>query len=199
MTLEKMMNVRFCLGASTLVVTCFGAAFACSDADDVDDGRGGVGGTASAGEAGSGAGGSGLSGAGMGGSGLSGAGMGGSGAAGQGGSGTGGGVLTGDLSFAEDIHPIFRALCIGCHDQEGSGLGSFSFAVADAADAYAAVTSDTFTGDPLYTVIVERIERGEMPLGTGCDGNPPGSPGCVSQADFEKIQQWAQSGSPPPP
>jgi hypothetical protein len=111
----------------------------------------------------------------------------------------GGGASATDLSFAEDIHPILRALCSGCHDQEGSGLPSFEFAITDVSTAYQAVTSDTFSGDPVYTVIVDRIEGGTMPLGTGCNGNPPGSPGCVPLADFEKIQEWAQGGNPPPP
>ena len=179
------MNMRSLLGATALAAACSSLALSCSDDDG--DGVGGAGGTMSAGSGGSGVAGSGMSGGGMGG-----------GSSGSGGSGMGGSSQTGGLSFAEDVYPILVGVCGDCHS--GTNPASFSFAQSDSAAAYQAVIDEGFDGvTPVYEAIIARTENGGMPLDSCFQGNPPGSPGCLTVEEFETIQQWSQSGSPPPP
>jgi hypothetical protein len=112
----------------------------------------------------------------------------GSGAVGSAGAGSGGAGATGGgaaLSFATDIYPIFTANCVPCHSTDGDG--GQNIASPDKAQAL----SDTKSH---YTQIISDVASGSMPLGT-CSG-PPDSPGCLTSADFEKIQAWSKAGSP---
>jgi mono/diheme cytochrome c family protein len=90
------------------------------------------------------------------------------------------------LSFDADIWPIFNANCGPCHTAGSSGGQS----IGNADKAKALSDAKTFKDG-----IIQDIEDGSMPLGT-C-GGPPGSDGCVTAADFKKIQDWFAAGSPP--
>jgi hypothetical protein len=143
------------------------------------DGSGNAGGTNGTG--GRGSGGSAGSGGAMTGSG----GSAGSGSAGSGGgmSGSGGApVMTGAVSFSEDVYPILTRNCGSCH--AFGFLPNFASANVDQAYDVAVDLSDS---------MVERIDAGEMP--PACNG-PPGSGGCVSVADFELIRDWVADGTP---
>jgi hypothetical protein len=178
---------------------------ACSSDDDGDDdgglggaaGSGGVagsGGSSAAGAAGSGgaAGASGAAGA-AGSGGAAGA----SGAAGAAGSGGAAGASgnPGALSFADDVLPILQVECGDCH------AFFIPFASEDAQQSYqVAIEATSYEGEdqPRYDVIVARAEDGTMP--PECAGGAPGSsPDCISEEDFEILQDWANSGEPPPP
>jgi hypothetical protein len=123
----------------------------------------------------------GTSNAGRGGSGMAGGSM-----AGRGGSGT----QTANLSFEDDVWPILTEMCGECHSTEFASSAS-------ADDSYEAVTADSYLGGPRYTVIVGRLERGEMP--PDCEQGSPGDPGCVEVEDYNTIKAWSELGPPPPP
>jgi hypothetical protein len=166
------MNLRSFLGLAAIGAACLSFA-SCSDDSD-DDGASGSGGTATAGS---------------GGSGTAGSGMAGTSVTGGGGSG----AQTGNLSFGDDIWPILKAECGDCHE-------SFAeFAAQDEATAYAAAIAPAYVGGPRYEALVSKLESGEMPANGICNGGMPGSPGCISVANFDKIKAWAESATPPPP
>jgi hypothetical protein len=87
------------------------------------------------------------------------------------------------ITFSADIRPILVAQCGRCH---ASG-GLPQFASANAATGFDVAFRERNS-------IVSEIRNGNMPADT-CDG-APGSDGCVSVADFERIQQWVMAGAP---
>jgi hypothetical protein len=184
------MNLRSFLGASAIL--CASSSLSCSDDSD-GPGVAGFGGTAGGGGSG------GTGGAGTGGT----AGGGGTGGAGTGGTAGGGGSAMGGSSsgaggFAQDVHPILIDMCGECHG--GTGDASFAFAQTDPAGAYQAAISNALDGvTPVYQLIITRTENGGMPLLSCFQGDPPGTPGCLTVMEFQTLQQWAQSGTPPPP
>jgi hypothetical protein len=174
------MKLRSFFGLAAIGLACLSFASSCSDDSD-DDGGGGTGGTASTGNGGSGTAGSGMAGSGMAGSSMTGSG--------------GTGAQTGNLSFEDDVWPILTDMCGDCHGDSFAASGASD---GDSSIAYMGILDDSpFDGEPRYSTIVGRIERGEMPLGS-CNG-PPGSTGCVSVADFNTIKAWSELGPPPPP
>ncbi|HVZ35789.1 MAG TPA: hypothetical protein VG963_25355 [Polyangiaceae bacterium] len=90
------------------------------------------------------------------------------------------------LSFDTDIWPIFSTNCAPCHTT--SSFGGQSIGNEDKAKALSDAKS-------FKDGILNDIEQGTMPAGS-CSG-PPGSDGCVTAADFKKIQDWFAAGSPP--
>jgi hypothetical protein len=88
-----------------------------------------------------------------------------------------------DLTFTADIRPILVTECGRCH---ASG-GLPNFASANAATGYDVAFRER-------NEIIELIQDGEMPADT-CNG-APGSNGCVSVADFDRIRQWVAAGAP---
>jgi len=123
--------------------------------------------------------------------------------AGQGGgSGTGGGGAGDMVSFATDIHPIFLAKCAGSGCHSVANPYQPGHAAEDVNAAYAAATGVTASGDPVYERILARTSgddpRGSMPPPyalTPCQG-ALGAPGCVTQAEFDLIQDWVDQGRP---
>ncbi len=87
------------------------------------------------------------------------------------------------LSFARDVHPILVESCGSCH---ASSLFLPRFAAVSADGSYPIAVNEAAS-------IVSRIERGTMP--PSCSG-PPGSRGCVSEGDFDLIEQWVDEGTP---
>jgi len=124
-----------------------------------------------------------------------------------GGSGAGGG--SGDsVSFAGDIHPIFLAKCAGsgCHSEANPYQPGHAAADVDA--AYDAATGVTASGDLVYERILARASgddpRGIMPPSYApatvaapvpCQGSL-GQPGCVTQVEYDLIQDWVDQGRP---
>ncbi|HVZ34905.1 MAG TPA: hypothetical protein VG963_20905, partial [Polyangiaceae bacterium] len=90
------------------------------------------------------------------------------------------------LSFDADIWPIFNTNCAPCHTTNSYGGQSIGNEDKDKALADAKSFKDGILAD---------IQAGTMPAGS-CSG-PPGSDGCVTAADFKKIQDWFAAGSPP--
>jgi hypothetical protein len=90
-----------------------------------------------------------------------------------------------ELAFEADIWPIFNTSCGPCHVSGGSGgqnIGSEDIptALSDAKD--------------FEDGVIREIESGGMPLGCG---KPPGGGGnCVSEDDFQAIQDWYAAGAP---
>jgi hypothetical protein len=86
---------------------------------------------------------------------------------------------TGALSFDDDVWPIFNTQCAPCHVSLGSGgqnIGSEDLDVAlEDAEAF-------------EDAVISTMEGGSMPL--GCGGPPGSGSPCVSEEDFELIQDW---------
>jgi hypothetical protein len=168
---------------------------ACSSDDGDDDG--GLGGAAGSGGVAGSSGSGGSSAAGAAGSGGAAGASGAAGAAGSGGAAgaAGSGGDPGALSFANDVLPILQAECGDCH------AFFIAFASEDAQQSYqVAIEATSYEGvdQPRYDVIIARAEDGTMP--PECAGGAPGSsPDCISEEDFEIIQDWVNSGEPPPP
>jgi mono/diheme cytochrome c family protein len=101
------------------------------------------------------------------------------------GASTGGGGTTADLHFDTDIWPIFSANCGPCHTTGNSG--GQSIGSSDKAKALSDAKAN-------QTDIIADIANGTMPLGT-CMG-PPDSDGCLTNADFQKIEAWFKAGAP---
>ena len=110
--------------------------------------------------------------------------------------GTGGGG-GGQVTFTNDIHPILVRKCgtAGCHDMPDFLPGH---GAADVNVAYEAVTGLSYAGGPVYERILIRISAEEPgflmpPADAGCTGGL-GTPGCVTQAEFDLIQAWVNQG-----
>jgi hypothetical protein len=85
-------------------------------------------------------------------------------------------------SFAADISPILQANCSSCH---ATGILP-RFASSDASIAYPIAVQHSDD-------IIVRLEQGTMP--PSCGRQAPGSIGCISAADFDAIQRWAEGGT----
>jgi hypothetical protein len=115
--------------------------------------------------------------------------------------GMGGGGAAAKVTFTNDIHPILQMKCgtSGCHDMPNTfmpGHGS-----ADVNVAYMEATGTGSLGIPIYTRILARISSTDpgsiMPPTYGpppaCEG-ALGKPGCVTQEEFDLIQEWVDQG-----
>jgi hypothetical protein len=119
----------------------------------------------------------------------------------QGQGGGGGGPPA--VSFAEDIHPIFLAKCAGSGCHSVANPYQPGHAAEDVDAAYAAATGVTASGEPAYERILARASgddpRGIMPPTYAplapCQG-ALGQPGCLTQAEFDLIQDWVDQGRP---
>jgi hypothetical protein len=85
----------------------------------------------------------------------------------------------GAVTFSADIHPIFRANCVPCHETQFSG--GHNVAAVDVNEAYGFVKD-------IKGVLVDRLNGGNMP--PTCNG-VPGDPGCISVAELNLIERWA--------
>ena len=109
------------------------------------------------------------------------------------------------VSFAEDIHPIFLAKCSGssCHSNANSFIPGHG--AEDVAVAYAEATRLSLMGEPVYDRILVRTNSPDAatmmpppyapstPDRPACQG-ALGQPGCVTQAEFDLIQDWVDQG-----
>jgi hypothetical protein len=105
--------------------------------------------------------------------------------------------MTGDAAldaFVANVQPILLQKCTGgfCHDIDHASM--------DAQVAYSDVTSMLPTGNLKIVAMLDRIGPDapalymtRMPAAEGmraaCDG-PPGSPNCVTQAEYDAILNW---------
>lgn len=96
-----------------------------------------------------------------------------------------GGTAARALSFAADIHPIFRNYCRPCHEDEFSG--GHNLAADDPAEAYGFLVE-------VAPRLVGRVNGGGMP--PSCNG-VPGDTGCITVAELELIQSWESQCYPP--
>lgn len=104
---------------------------------------------------------------------------------GDAGLGDAGEITARELSFAADIHPIFRLHCRPCHEDEFSG--GHNVAADDPMEAYAFLVS-------MAPSLVPRVNGGGMP--PSCSG-VPGDPGCLTVAELQLIQSWEAQCYPP--
>ncbi|MEY4546672.1 MAG: hypothetical protein RL685_2867 [Pseudomonadota bacterium] len=95
------------------------------------------------------------------------------------------GTATRALSFATDIHPIFRNHCRSCHEDEFAG--GHNVAADDPAEAYGFLVE-------VAPRLVGRINGGGMP--PECLG-VPGDLNCVTVAELALIQSWESQCYPP--
>jgi hypothetical protein len=90
------------------------------------------------------------------------------------------------VTYTKDIQPILMAQCSPCHTTDRDGGHNAASSYADAVR----VSAD----------IINEIRTGGMPDtgngNAGCRGGAPGSPGCVSAANFALIQEWVADGTP---
>lgn len=90
------------------------------------------------------------------------------------------------VTYTKDIQPILVAQCSPCHSTLGDGGHNAASSYADAVRVSA--------------TIINEIRTGGMPAtgngNAGCRRGAPGSPGCVSVADFALIQEWVANGTP---
>jgi hypothetical protein len=115
-----------------------------------------------------------------------------------------GGAPPSEVTFTDDIHPILLAKCGGsqCHDGSNAPILP-GHADPDVEDAYEATQAlSSLDNRPVYERILERISTTEpgymMPPRTA---NPPcqgmiGTPGCISQAELDQIEEWIEAGTP---
>lgn len=93
-------------------------------------------------------------------------------------------AASGDVTFANDIQPIFSSGCAPCHTTSGIVHNIGSDDLEEALDDALAFEE----------AVISEIEAGEMP--PDC-GSPPGSGGsCISEEDFQAIQDWYAAGAP---
>jgi hypothetical protein len=101
----------------------------------------------------------------------------------------------------DDVHPVFRTYCAGCHSV--SGKGGFNIAAGDIEAAYAdsQLPSYFVPGQTKGFAALVRIQNGSMPLGAGCTGDPlldVGNGACSTAAEQAQIQAWIADGQPAP-
>lgn len=90
------------------------------------------------------------------------------------------------VTYTKDIQPILVAQCSPCHSTLGNGGHNAASSYADAVRVSARMINEIRTGGMPDT------GQGNA----GCKGGAPGSPGCVSVADFALIQEWVADGTP---
>jgi hypothetical protein len=104
------------------------------------------------------------------------------------------------VTFTKDIHPIFQMKCgtSGCHDMPNMFMPGHG--AADVNVAYMEATGTGSLGIPIYTRILSRISS-DTPgnIMPPTYANPPcegalGKPGCVTQEEFDLIQEWVDQG-----
>ena len=81
--------------------------------------------------------------------------------------------------------PIFNGNCGPCHETQRAGGHNVGSDDVDISFGAAVSRRDAILHD---------LRVGEMP--PSCDGSP-GSDGCVSQAEFDIIEEWFAAGTPP--
>jgi hypothetical protein len=85
-----------------------------------------------------------------------------------------------EVTYGADIQPILVQNCSPCHATLNLGQHNAAASYADAVR----VAED----------MVDEIDSGGMP--PACDGGDVGDPGCVSEADFDLIEQWVDDDTP---
>ncbi|QEF98223.1 Planctomycete cytochrome C [Stieleria maiorica] len=91
-----------------------------------------------------------------------------------------------NLTYEQDIRPIFRAHCFDCHGATGELEGGLDLRlvrlIKDGGDSGAAIVP----GKPEESLVIERVVSGEMPPG---DHNVPSD-------QVETLRQWISAGAP---
>ncbi|MBI4297765.1 MAG: hypothetical protein HY676_04460 [Chloroflexi bacterium] len=96
-------------------------------------------------------------------------------------------VVLGEVSFSQDILPIFKANCVGCH---GAGVAMKGVNLS----SYQALTSSLPAGEPLFVSgqpegsLLVKVLRGE-----GGISMPPGGP--LSEEKILAIEEWIRKGA----
>lgn len=98
---------------------------------------------------------------------------------------------TADVSFSEDIMPIFEATCLECHgaaDSEGEIVleAQLDLRTWEAVMAGSEFGSVIEPGNPEESYLLESVEMGDMPE----DGDP------LSPEQVDLIRQWIIAGAP---
>jgi hypothetical protein len=94
-------------------------------------------------------------------------------------------AASGEVSFANDVWPIFQANCAPCHTAQDSGDQSVGNDDVETALEDAIRIEDALISD---------LETGRMPYGCG---EPPGGGGtCISAQEFQTIEEWYAAGTP---
>jgi mono/diheme cytochrome c family protein len=108
----------------------------------------------------------------------------------------GGPDVTGPVSFAEDVQPIFDSRCTGCHGEGGNGgldlrsPQSYANLVDAGSPNYGA--KRVVPGDPDASVLVDKISGGGR---YGSRMPPTGS--ALSAAQISTIRTWVAEGAEP--
>jgi Dockerin type I domain/Thrombospondin type 3 repeat len=100
------------------------------------------------------------------------------------------------VTYTEDTQPIYFNKCDPCHttlDFGGQNIGTHY------EDALKPATNSHCVGLTVGACTIVRIQRGDMPAGAGCTGNPEqdaGNPACTTQHEQDPIQAWIDGGLP---
>jgi len=99
-------------------------------------------------------------------------------------------------TYTADTQPIYFDKCDPCHT--GLGFGGHNIGTTYE-DALKPATNVNCTGLMVGECTIVRIQRGEMPAGAGCTGDPvqdAGNAACTTQLEQDLIQAWIDAGLP---
>ena len=93
------------------------------------------------------------------------------------------GAAAGGISFTKAVAPVLNARCGGCHVRKASG----EFSMANYNDLMRGPKGNrvVFVGDPVGSVLIEKIESGEMP--------PSGAK--IPAAELDLLKKWIAEGA----
>jgi len=94
-------------------------------------------------------------------------------------------------SWANDVQPVLNDFCGSCHG--GTSCPSGVCWLEDYAVLTGAASATVCAGSTIAECIPVRILDGSMPRNGAC---PPGSPGCMTQDEFDTLQAWGDAGAP---
>jgi hypothetical protein len=102
----------------------------------------------------------------------------------------------GFVTYTEDTQPIFFEKCDPCHTGFGSGGHNIGISYED---AFEDADNRNCRGLNIGQCTIVRIQRGDMPDGAGCSGDPAkdaDNPLCTTQEEQDLIQAWIDGGLP---
>ncbi len=99
-----------------------------------------------------------------------------------------------DPTWDDDVQPILKGYCDGCHEGDNavnSGGHNWldSFADVQVAPTFNECSEYSTRAECVPYLILNEV----MPFGSPC---PPGEEDCITQAQFDTVQNWVDAGTP---
>lgn len=98
--------------------------------------------------------------------------------------------ITTDLTWSEDIRPIFREKCMNCHSPTSILPSEFSMST------YAGTESTSGARDWVYGIAEEVLTKRMPPWGADPRYNSFGNHRFLTQEEIETVVEWAWGGRP---